>query len=180
GRDGPKRFHHLAEGAPAPLDGAGKKTRDQTLAEGGRHARHPGEVARRARTGLCQGRHDVGQRRRTAWRRRRAHRRGVARAGIIRGRMTEIVKVALSERSYDIHVGHGLLDVAGALLKPLARGPLPVVTDLTVGEIHLADFLDTCGKAGLDAHPIVLPPGEDSKSFAGLAELSRELLDTGV
>ena len=94
--------------------------------------------------------------------------------------MTEIVKVALSERSYDIHVGHGLLADAGALLKPLARGPLPVVTDLTVGEIHLADFLESCGKAELDAHPIVMPPGEDSKSFAGLAELSRELLDTGV
>ncbi|HUO01234.1 MAG TPA: 3-dehydroquinate synthase [Rhizomicrobium sp.] len=94
--------------------------------------------------------------------------------------MTEIIKVGLDERSYDIHVGHGLLAEAGVLLKPLVRGPLPVVTDLTVGEIHLADFLESCGKADLDAHPIVMPPGEDSKSFAGLAELSRELLDTGV
>lgn len=94
--------------------------------------------------------------------------------------MTEIIKVGLGARSYDIHVGHGLLEKAGALLKPLARGPLPVVTDLTVGEIHLADFLESCGHADLDAHPVVMPPGEESKSFAGLAELSRELLDTGV
>jgi 3-dehydroquinate synthase len=94
--------------------------------------------------------------------------------------MTEIIKVGLGKRSYDIHVGHGLLGEAGALLKPLARGPLPVVTDATVGEIHLATFLDICGKAELDARPIVMPPGEDSKSFAGLAELSSELLDSGV
>jgi 3-dehydroquinate synthase len=94
--------------------------------------------------------------------------------------MSEIIKVALRERSYDIHVGHGLLERAGALLKPLTRGPLPVVTDLTVGEIHLADFLESCGKADLDAHPIIVPPGEDSKSFDGLANLSGELLDTGV
>lgn len=94
--------------------------------------------------------------------------------------MNEIIKVGLGERSYGIHVGHGLLQDAGMLLKPMVRGPLPVVTDATVGEIHLADFLEACGKAGLDAHPIVVPPGEESKSFAGLAELSSELLDTGV
>lgn len=94
--------------------------------------------------------------------------------------MNKIIKVGLGTRSYDIHVGHGLLEEAGALLKPMVRGPLPVVTDATVGEIHLADFLASCGKANLDAHPIVVPPGEESKSFAGLAELSSELLETGV
>ncbi len=94
--------------------------------------------------------------------------------------MIENIKVGLGPRSYDIHVGHGLLDKAGALLKPFARGTVPVVTDATVGEIHLAPFLDACGKAGLDARPIVMPPGEDSKSFAGLEELSGELLDMGV
>src|SRR6201999_4193641 len=81
---------------------------------------------------------------------------------------------------YDIRVGHGLLEEAGALLKPLARGPVPVVTDATVGEIHLAPFLDVCGKSGIDARPVVMPPGEGSKSFAGLENLSGALLDTGV
>jgi len=94
--------------------------------------------------------------------------------------MSESIKVGLGPRSYEIHVGPGLLDQAGALLKPFARGAVPVVTDATVGEIHLAALLDACGKAGMDARPIVLPPGEDSKSFSGLEELSGELLDTGV
>ncbi len=91
--------------------------------------------------------------------------------GIVRGRMSEIITVGLGERGYDIHVGHGLLAEAGALLKPLARGPVPVVTDAHVGEIHLADFLESCGKAGMDARPIVMPPGEESKSFAGLERI---------
>jgi len=94
--------------------------------------------------------------------------------------MTEVIRVGLGERSYDIHVGHGLLAEAGVLLKPLARGPMPVVTDSTVGEIHLAAFLDACGKAGIDARPVVMPPGESSKSFAGMEKLSEALLDIGV
>jgi 3-dehydroquinate synthase len=94
--------------------------------------------------------------------------------------MSKTVKVGLGPRSYDVHVGHGLLGEAGAILKPFARGCVPVVTDANVGEIHLAEFLDVCAKAGIDARPIVIPPGEESKSFAGLEELSGELLDSGV
>jgi 3-dehydroquinate synthase len=94
--------------------------------------------------------------------------------------MSEVIRVGLGERGYDIHVGHGLLAEAGALLKPFARGPVPVVTDATVGEIHLASFLDVCDKAGIDARPVVMPPGEGSKSFSGLEKVSGALLDTGV
>jgi 3-dehydroquinate synthase len=94
--------------------------------------------------------------------------------------MSEVVTVGLAERSYPIHVGPGLLAHAGQLLKPFARGPLPVVTDNHVAEIHLAPFLDSLGKAGLDAHPIVMDAGEATKSFAGLEKLSAELLHSGV
>jgi len=94
--------------------------------------------------------------------------------------MSQVIRVGLGERSYDIHVGHGLLGQAGALLKPLARGPVPVVTDATVGEIHLARFLAVCGKSDIDARPVVMPPGEGSKSFPGLEKLSGSLLDSGV
>ena len=94
--------------------------------------------------------------------------------------MTRIITVGLGERAYAIHVGHGLLAGAGALIKPFAKGVLPVVTDSHVGEIHLALFLQVMGKAGLDARPIVLPPGEGSKSFAGLETLSNQLLDMEI
>jgi len=94
--------------------------------------------------------------------------------------MSELIRVGLGERGYDIHVGHGILAEAGALLKPLTRGPVPVVTDATVGEIHLASFLDICGKSNIDARPVVMPPGEGSKSFPGLEKLSGALLESGV
>jgi len=94
--------------------------------------------------------------------------------------MSEIVPVFLAERSYDIHVGAGLLARAGALLAPFARGTVPVVTDRHVAERHLEALLAAMKAAGIDAKPIVLEPGEGTKSFAGLERLSSELLKMGV
>jgi 3-dehydroquinate synthase len=94
--------------------------------------------------------------------------------------MSKLIRVELEGRGYDIHVGHGLLAEAGRLLKPFARGPVPVVTDMTVGEIHLAGFLDACGHTDIDARPVVVPPGESSKSFSGLEQVTGALLDSGV
>ncbi len=37
--------------------------------------------------------------------------------------MSEKITVGLGDRSYDIHVGPGLLAQGVALLKPFARGP---------------------------------------------------------
>jgi 3-dehydroquinate synthase len=93
---------------------------------------------------------------------------------------TRTLTVGLGERAYDIHVGGGLLARAGELLKSLARGPVPVVTDSHVADLHLATLIDILSKAGIDARPIVMAPGEVSKSFAGLERLSGELLDMGI
>jgi 3-dehydroquinate synthase len=92
----------------------------------------------------------------------------------------ERVTVALSDRAYDIHVGAGLLGSAGALLKPLARGTVPVVTDTHVADLHLEPFLATLAAEGIAACPIVMAPGEGSKSFAGLESLSGQLLEMGI
>src|SRR4051812_47626343 len=94
--------------------------------------------------------------------------------------MTKIITVGLGERAYAIHVGSGLLEQAGGLIKPFARGVVPVVTDNVVAEIHLAPFLARLAQAGLDARPIVLPAGEATKSFAGLEKLCAALLDAGI
>ncbi|MBV9419412.1 MAG: 3-dehydroquinate synthase [Alphaproteobacteria bacterium] len=94
--------------------------------------------------------------------------------------MSETVQVQLGERSYPIHIGPDLLKRAGSLLKPIAKGPLPIVTDTNVAKIHLADLLVSLGDAGLDGRPIVMDAGEGTKSFAGLEKLSNELLHTGV
>ena len=94
--------------------------------------------------------------------------------------MSERVPVTLGERSYDIHIGPDLLANAGALLAPLARGPVPVVTDDTVAKLHLDPLMTSLRTSGLDARPVVVPAGEKTKSFSGLERLTSALLQSGV
>jgi 3-dehydroquinate synthase len=94
--------------------------------------------------------------------------------------MSEQIPVALGERSYTIHVGSGILDGAGGLVAPFARGIVPVVTDAHVAPLHFDRLAASFGSAGLDALPIVLDPGEDTKSFRALEGLVAQLLDNGV
>src|SRR5205085_7454304 len=49
-----------------------------------------------------------------------------------------------------------------------------------VAEIHLSALLENLRQAGIDARAIVMPPGEVSKSFAGLERLCGALLDLGI
>jgi 3-dehydroquinate synthase len=94
--------------------------------------------------------------------------------------MSERITVSLAARSYGVHVGTGLIGRAGTLLAPFARGVVPVVTDENVALGYLDRLLVTLDEVGLDARPIVLEPGEGTKSFAGLEGLSNALLETGV
>ena len=95
--------------------------------------------------------------------------------------MSERISVALGGgRNYEIHVDHGLLARAGEILKPFARGTIPVVTDETLAELHLDALLTSLRSTGLAPVPIVLPPGERTKSFEELHNLISALLKTGV
>jgi len=94
--------------------------------------------------------------------------------------MNETIRVGLGERSYDILVGEGLLGGAGGLLTPFARGTVPVVADSHVAKLHLDPLVASLTKAGIRTIPIVLPPGEGTKSFAGLEKLVTELLRANV
>jgi 3-dehydroquinate synthase len=94
--------------------------------------------------------------------------------------MSETISVALGERGYDIHVGPGLLARAGDLLAPMAHGPVPVVTDENVARLHLDIVVKSLHARGIDARPIVVPAGEQTKSFVELEKLCRELLRIGV
>ncbi len=99
--------------------------------------------------------------------------------------MSETITVGLGARAYDIHVGGGLLAHAGELLKPhllnnKSKGIVPVVTDANVAALHLQPLLAALEQSGIKAAPIVMPPGEGSKSFAGLEKLSDALLELEV
>jgi len=87
------------------------------------------------------------------------------------------VAVGLGARAYDVVIGSGLLDEAGRRIAPLLKRPrLAVVSDETVWALHGARLTAALEAAGLAVSPVVIPPGEQTKSFEGLAELSDKLL----
>ncbi len=88
-----------------------------------------------------------------------------------------VVPVALAGRSYDVRIGEGLIERAGALIAPLLkRSRVAIVMDATVEALHGARLWDSLAEAGIVADPIVIAPGEQAKSFAGLEALSDALL----
>ena len=91
--------------------------------------------------------------------------------------MSRSVPVGLGERAYEVLIGPGLLAGAGARIAPLTRrGRLAVVSDETVWGLHGKALSQALQAAGLAVHPVIVPPGEQTKSFEGLAEVIDRLL----
>jgi 3-dehydroquinate synthase len=94
---------------------------------------------------------------------------------------TQIVRVALGARAYDVHIGAGLLRRAGELIAPLApRRRVFIVTDAHVRKAHGAALIAALAEAGLAAFEIELAPGEQAKSFSGLEQVCAQLLELGA
>ena len=89
------------------------------------------------------------------------------------------VQVALGDRSYDILIEDGLTGRAAEHLGPLARdGRLLVVSDQTVWAA-LGERLRS-GLDGIKVEPILVPAGEGTKSWNGLASVVDRLLEQGI
>ncbi|MDQ4419058.1 3-dehydroquinate synthase [Sphingobium sp. DEHP117] len=92
-----------------------------------------------------------------------------------------IVPVSLGARSYEIRIENGLLDRAGEQLVPYARNArLVVVTDENVAASQLSRLKASLAEQGISIDPIILPPGEGTKSWSGLSALMDRLLELGV
>src|SRR5205085_5655032 len=94
------------------------------------------------------------------------------------------IRVRLSDRSYDIHVGPRMLQQTGPLiaaqLRQGAPTVIPVVTDKIVAALHYRALEQSLSAATLSPRPIVLPPGEAVKSFGQLEQLVDQLLAANV
>ena len=96
-------------------------------------------------------------------------------------RSLRTVRVGLGSRGYDVLIGGGLIDRAGALTAPfLPRQRTAVVTDQNVADHHGERLAASLESAGIAVEMVVVPPGEGTKSFAGLADLSDRLLALGL
>ena len=88
------------------------------------------------------------------------------------------VRVDLGSRSYDIHIGNGLLAQAGTLIAPLLRSPrVFILTDATVAPLYLAPLQASLEAAGIRSQTLVVPVGESSKSFARLEAVMAAMLE---
>ncbi len=90
------------------------------------------------------------------------------------------IKVALGTRSYDVVIEAGVLARAADWLKPLSRGRrMAIVTDENVLP-HLATLQAALAAADIESEAIVLPPGEGTKSWTMLEQLTDRLLELGI
>ncbi|WP_281857641.1 3-dehydroquinate synthase [Litoreibacter halocynthiae] len=93
----------------------------------------------------------------------------------------ETVHVALGDRSYRIEIGHGVLANSGAWVSPLLSRPrVAVVTDSTVGPLHLDSLRDGLAAEGIEMTHLTLPAGEATKCWRYLSETVEWLLEQKV
>jgi 3-dehydroquinate synthase len=84
----------------------------------------------------------------------------------------QIVPVTLGERSYDIVLHPGLLAAVGDRLRALtSSSKIGVVTDRHVASRYLQGVVRSLRKAGFDPTPIILPPGERTKTLGTIAKI---------
>jgi 3-dehydroquinate synthase len=92
-----------------------------------------------------------------------------------------VVAVGLGARSYEVRIGPGLIDRAGALVAPLLRRPrVAVITDETVAALHLPALRAGFAAQGIAVSSLALTPGEATKGWAGLTRAVEWLLDEKV
>ena len=91
------------------------------------------------------------------------------------------VPVNLGDRSYDIHIGAGVLDRIGGLCSGVGlKGKCLVVTDENVGGHYAETVLQSLGQAGFSPSVATLPPGEQTKCGDRVFSLYSECIKAGL
>ncbi len=95
--------------------------------------------------------------------------------------IAETIRVDLGARGYDIVIAPGALRDLGKLMAPVLSRPfMVVISDENVAQHHLKAAQASLTQEDITVETIVLPPGEETKSFAALEKLVGQLLDLGV
>lgn len=90
--------------------------------------------------------------------------------------MIETLGVALGDRSYPIHIGSGLLKRPDLLLPYIKQKKAVVVTNTTVAPLYLELLRSTLENGGISVLPVILPDGEQFKTWETLNQIFDALL----
>ena len=95
--------------------------------------------------------------------------------------VVDVVPVALGVRSYEVRIGPGLIDRAGAEIAPLLkRKKVAIITDETVAPLHLNRLVAALAAEGISSTALALPAGEATKGWAEFARATEWLLDQKI
>lgn len=92
----------------------------------------------------------------------------------------ESIDVALGARGYRVVVGAGLFGLPTPFGDIGLGRRAAIITDENIAPLYLATVEAALAAAGAETTSMILPPGEASKSFAGLERILGWLLDAGM
>lgn len=88
------------------------------------------------------------------------------------------VHVDLGERSYDIHIGQGLIDRVGEIVSGVCRGKVAaIVTNPKIGRLYGERVVESLRISGISAEVISVPAGERYKTLRTVERIYEGLLD---
>ena len=91
------------------------------------------------------------------------------------------VHVNLGSRSYDILVGHGILDQLGQEYRRLGLGAkAAIVTNPTVSALYLSPVRKSLEDAGVSVHVVTVPDGEEYKTLETVGQIHGDLMKAGL
>ncbi|MCH1516690.1 MAG: iron-containing alcohol dehydrogenase, partial [Alphaproteobacteria bacterium] len=91
------------------------------------------------------------------------------------------ISVGLAERSYDIHIGGGLIENANTFAAPFtADKHLVIITDDNVGPTHGGRLKAGLSKSARKIDILHVPAGEASKSLSVYGRLLDDILTLGI
>ena len=91
------------------------------------------------------------------------------------------VRVNLGDRGYDIEIGTGTLDGAGAMLTERQKvSHAVIITDENVEEPHAQTVASSLMQNGIEVDLLVVPSGESVKSTESAVGLWNKLVDVGA
>ena len=90
----------------------------------------------------------------------------------------QTVKVDLKDRTYNIHIGNGLLNKTGDLISSLPfRKNIAIITNTTIAPLYLKKVKTSLLKADFKVHEIILPDGEDYKTLNTISDIYNKLIN---